>query len=67
LGQLSFEGANFLGSMVAMNLFFKGSMALLIYALVVGISLWSVPWVAGLTRNEIKTQFFQTLQFLKKS
>jgi len=65
LGQLSFVGVNYLGSIHAMGLFLKGGMALVIYAIGIGVFLWSVPWLAGLTRNEIKTQFSQTIQVLK--
>jgi O-antigen/teichoic acid export membrane protein len=67
LGQLSFEGVKFLSTILPMNLIFKGGIALLAYTLVAGISLWFIPRIAGLTRDEIKTQIFQAAQLLKKT
>lgn len=56
LGWLSFEIVTLASPVFVMNLPVKGGAAFILYAIMMGIFIWSVPWVAGMTRQEIASQ-----------
>ena len=66
LGWLSFELIEALSSYLSVNLFFKGGLMLLLYGGVVGVMTWQMPWVAGTSRQGIKSYYFRfiNLRFL---
>ena len=58
-GWLSFELVEILNSFISINLFFKGSLTLLLYCGFAGSMIWWMPWVAGASRQEIKSYIFK--------
>ena len=65
-GWLSFELVEALSSYISVNLFFKGGLMLLLYGGVMGMMTWQIPWVAGTSRQDIKSYYFRfiNLRFL---
>ena len=65
-GWLSFEFVEVLNSYISVNLFFKGGLMLLLYGGVMGMMTWQMPWVAGTSRQDIKSYYFRfiNLRFL---
>ena len=66
LGWLSFELVEALNSYISLNLFFKGGLTLLLYGGAMGMMTWQMPWVAGTSRQDIKSYYFRfiNLRFL---
>jgi O-antigen/teichoic acid export membrane protein len=66
LGWLSFELVEALNSYISVNLFFKGGLTLLLYGGVMGMMTWQMPWIAGTSRQDIKSYYFRfiNLRFL---
>jgi len=58
LGWLSFE----LVSFISTSLFFKGGLTLLLYCGFTGIMIWQMPWIAGTSRQDIKSYYFQFIK-----
>jgi hypothetical protein len=58
LGWLSFE----LISFFPISLFFKGGLTLLLYCGFMGIMIWQVPWIAGTSRQDIKSYYFRFIK-----
>jgi O-antigen/teichoic acid export membrane protein len=61
-GWLSFELVEVLNNVISINLFLKGILALFLYCGFVGMLTWRMPWVAGVSRQEIKNFFFKLVQ-----
>jgi len=65
-GWIAFEIVQWADSVLMMNLPVRIGFALILDAVMMGMFIWFLPWVAGLTRNEIKTLFIQALHFFRK-
>ena len=59
LSWLSFELVEALNSYISVNLFFKVGLTLLLYGGVMGMMTWQMPWVAGTSRQDIKSYYFR--------
>lgn len=59
LGWLAYEIPMGLADYVSFSLFFKFGLSFLIYVLMIVVFLWRFPWVAGVSRGEIRTQIIQ--------
>jgi O-antigen/teichoic acid export membrane protein len=59
LGWLSFACVESLQIVASSNLFLGGGLALLLYFGFVGTMIWWMPWVAGTSRQEIKSYVFR--------
>lgn len=59
LGWLSHETVMAITSFSILGLIFKGGAAFILYSLLFGVFIWSLPWIAGMTREEIKKHFFE--------
>ena len=54
-GWLSFQCVENLSLLVSINLFFQAGLMLLLYCGFVGMMMWWMPWVAGVSRQEVKS------------
>lgn len=56
LSWIAYEIIMGIGSFVSMGLILKVGAALILYSLMVGIFIWKLPWVAGMSQDEIKSE-----------
>ena len=65
-GWLSFELVESLNGFISTSLFFKGGLTLFLYCGFAGMMIWWMPWVAGVSRQDIKVYYFKfvKLRFL---
>ena len=59
LGWLSFKIIETLKILTPLNFFIEGGLALFVYCGLVGIMVWSMPGVAGVSRQELKDSFLK--------
>ena len=65
-GWIAFETVQWADSFLMMSLPIRSGFAFILDAVMMGMFIWLLPWVVGLTRDEIKIHFFQILHFLRK-
>ena len=63
-GWMSYEIASWLGAEVGMGLIARGVFALSIYSTVVGLLIWFLPRLTGLSQQEIKGYFLSGFRFV---
>jgi O-antigen/teichoic acid export membrane protein len=61
-GWLSFQCVENLSLLVSINLFFQAGLMLLLYCGFVGMMMWWMPWVAGVSRQEVKNFMFKVFK-----
>ena len=66
LGWISYETAGAIISGFTTSIILKVGVASVLYAIVIGGFLWYVPWIAGTTRDEIKSHFFSARETLSR-
>jgi O-antigen/teichoic acid export membrane protein len=62
LGWLSYEFVEILSSFLSDSLFFKGGLMLLLYCGFTGMMIWQMPWIAGTSRQDIKSYYFKFIK-----
>ena len=61
-GGLSFEFVELFNSFISISLFFQAGLMLLLYCGFVGMMMWWMPWVAGVSRQEVKNFMFKVFK-----
>jgi hypothetical protein len=56
LGGMSFEVSMLIGDLLNANLFTRGSMALVLYLVLTGAMFFCMPWLMGVSREEIMSR-----------
>ena len=67
LGWLSYTMAEQLASILSLNLYFQASLGCLLYLPMVAALLWQLPWVAGTSREEIRSVIKSAMNFIRQS
>jgi len=65
IGWVACETVRWMGPILLINLPVSICIAFLVHAVLMGIFIWILPGIAGLTCDEIKVHFFQSFQFLR--
>jgi O-antigen/teichoic acid export membrane protein len=64
IGWISYELVMRMSSILTLNIFLQGSVALTIYGILIGAFIWFLPWLTGFSQRELKMMFSKIIHLI---